>query len=152
MELREVIDKSKWGDGPWQTEPDRKEWQHAGFQCLIVRVESHGGLCGYIGVPPGHPWHGKPYHEVEADCHGGLTYASECRGAVCHVPAPGEPENLWWLGFDHAHAWDFSPARSARYSLSRSADEVYRDMEYATKGVESLAEQAAQAAIPTEGK
>lgn len=36
------IDKSGWGPGPWQDEPDRKEWTHAGFDCLIVRVASHG--------------------------------------------------------------------------------------------------------------
>ncbi len=143
MELAKKIDKSKWGDGPWQHEPDRKEWTHAGFACLIVRGGLHGALCGYVGVPPGHPWHGKKYDEVVADCHGGLTYANHCRGAVCHVPAPGEPEDLYWLGFDHAHAWDLSPAYPSRYGLD--SDEVYRDMEYVTEGVESLAQQAAAA-------
>lgn len=150
MSEAKVIDKSGWKPGPWQTEPDRKEWRHEGFACLIVRVSSHGALCGYVGVPPGHPWHGKGYDEVhdispDLQVHGGLTYAAECRGAVCHVPAPGEPEHLWWVGFDHAHAGDVSPAYSARYG-HLSDDDVYRDMEYATAGVEALAAAAKAAA------
>lgn len=143
-----AIDKSTWGPGPWQHEPDRKEWKHMGFPCLIVRVESHGALCGYVAVPPGHPWHGKDYDDVEADVHGGLTYASACCGNVCHVPAPGEPDDVWWLGFDHAHAWDKMPGNDALlhgYCLA-DMDATYRDMDYATKGCESLAEQAAKAA------
>lgn len=151
-ETAKPIDKSAWGDGPWQSEPDRKEWRHAGFPCLIVRVALHGALCGYVGVPPGHPWHGKGYDDIGAECHGGLTYAEPCRGAVCHVPAPGETDDLWWLGFDHAHAWDRCPARNHDMRRYLEGDgEVYRDMEYATRGVESLAEQAAKVA-QTEGK
>ncbi len=138
------MDKSKWGDGPWQTEPDRKEWEHAGFPCLIVRVESHGALCGYVAVPPGHPWHGKGYDDIDgADVHGGLTYASKCSGKVCHVPKPGESDDVWWLGFDHAHSGDASPAYDARHrSLGLLDDNIYRDMAYATAGVEALAEAA----------
>lgn len=151
----EPIDKSAWGPGPWQDEPDRKEWRHAGFVCLIVRVPSHGALCGYVGVPPGHPWHGKGYDEVETafpdvSVHGGLTYADQCGGRVCHVPEPGEPDDLWWLGFDHAHAFDLSPAYAIRmselYGPLSDSDEVYRDMAYATDGVQSLAECARSAA------
>jgi len=150
------IDKSKWVDGPWKNEPDRKEWKHLGFPCLIVRVENHGALCGYVAVPPGHPWHGKHYGEIEASVHGGLTYADRCDGHVCHVPAPGEPEDVWWLGFDHAHGGDMCPGReriNAYYSAfplgdpdgSFEAYGRYRDMAYVIKGVEDLAAQAQEA-------
>lgn len=152
--ISEPIDKSQWGPGPWQDEPDRKEWKHAGFACLIVRVPSHGALCGYVGVPPDHPWHGKGYDEVHSldediSVHGGLTYAAACHGRVCHVPEPGEPDNLWWLGFDHAHGFDLSPAYALRqqklYGDGYAFGDVYRDMAYATEGVEHLAERAKQA-------
>src|SRR4051812_22063009 len=91
-------DKSKWGDGPWQQEPDRLQWEHAGLTCIAHR--NHGGAwCGYVGLPPGHPAHGLGYNDVHGvDVHGGLTYAEACAGHVCHDPKPGEPDGLWWLG------------------------------------------------------
>jgi hypothetical protein len=118
----ESIDKSKWGPGPWQDEPDRVLFEAHGFPCLIVRVPHSGHLCGYVAVPPGHPWHGKGYDDVRTkdgewpDAHGGLTYAGACSGTICHVPKPGEPDDVWWLGFDHAHCGDSSPFDSMRTS------------------------------------
>jgi hypothetical protein len=105
--------KAAWGDGPWQTEPDRLEWRHAGLPCLATRGPG-GHWCGYVAVPPGHPCHGKPYDDVDVDVHGGLTYAKRCEGHICHVPKPGEPDEVWWLGFDTCHAGDYAPAFSAR--------------------------------------
>lgn len=72
--------------GPWKDEPDRVEWRCLGFPCLIVRNNS-GALCGYVGVPPAHPWHGKKYDEVGAEVHGGLTYSRPCEegGNICDV-------------------------------------------------------------------
>ena len=68
-----------------------------------------GALCGYVGVLPGHPAHGKGYDSIDADIsvHGGLTFSGACHpdvdesAGVCHVAAPGAPEP-WWLGFDCA--------------------------------------------------
>lgn len=73
-----------------------------GFACLIRRTNI-GIWCGYVAVPPGHPWHGKHYDAVDADVHGGLTYAEPCSGEICHVPQPGESDDVWWLGFDCGH-------------------------------------------------
>jgi len=129
-------DKSAWGAGPWVGEPDRVEWRIGGalhgLVCLAARGPS-GSWCGYVGVPPGHPAHGKGYdavHELrELDVHGGLTFAAPCdvgeHAVICHVPEPGEPDAVWWLGFDCAHAWDYSPgtqatlAKSARVAIAR---------------------------------
>ena len=144
--IEHAIDKSSWGPGPWMTEPDRKEWRHAGFPCLIVRVEHHGAWCGYVAVPPGHPWHGKGYDDINAEVHGGLTYAEKCGGAVCHVSGPGEPDDVWWLGFDHAHAGDLCPATASWFGdRFGESNDVYRDMDYVIAGVNELAEQAAVA-------
>lgn len=51
------IDKSSWGEGPWQHEPDRKEWRDAAtdLPCLAVRHDESGHWCGYVGVTEGHP-------------------------------------------------------------------------------------------------
>lgn len=89
-----VYDKSDWGAGPWQDEPDRVEWDHAGLPCLAARSPTGGNWCGYAAVPPGHPLHGQDYNAVDVDVHGGLTYADRCGGHICHVPKPGEPEDV----------------------------------------------------------
>lgn len=155
-EKTEVIDKSTWGPGPWQEEPDRVEFKHAGLPCLMLRHDRTGNWCGYAAVPPGHPLHGEPYDNADVRAHGGLTYSDKCRGDICHVPAPGEPDNVWWFGFDCAHAGDFCPGmeatllsipaivemRATRYpNLERY--EVYRDVHYVRSQVERLAEQLA---------
>lgn len=140
------IDRSEWGPGPWDGEPDRVEWRSRGFACLARRTRM-GAWCGYVAMPPGHPWHGKEYGEPDVDVHGGLTYANKCSGDICHVPAPGEPADVWWLGFDCSHSNDLSPSMSAHWrkhhpELSTDAYDVYRDLAYVKAEVEKLAEQA----------
>ena len=66
------IDKSTWGEGPWQTEPDRIDFTHAGFSCLMNREALCGHWCGYVAVPNGHPAYHKPYDDVDVDFHGGF--------------------------------------------------------------------------------
>jgi hypothetical protein len=143
------IDKSQFEDGPWQTEPDRVEWRHRGLPCLILRSHS-GALCGYVGVPSGHPCHGKGCDEIaDLEVHGGLTYSNTCNGHICHVPQPGESgDDVWWLGFDCAHAWDYWPKNAVfqRAHFARRPDEIYRDMPYVRAEVERLADQIADRA------
>jgi hypothetical protein len=159
-EFREyrTVDKSTWGDGPWQDEPDKRQWQDAatGLPCLIVR-NRRGALCGYVGVPATHPAHGLD-HDADAlgtvEVHGGLTFARGCGHGtdetvgICHVPAPGEPDDVWWFGFDCSHSGDASPAILAR-ERARGWEEiempwgpdVYRDVAYVTTTCASLAAQ-----------
>jgi hypothetical protein len=119
-------DKSNWLEGPWKHELDHVVFEHAGVPCILHRGGG-GNWCGYAAVPPGHPYHGLHYDTVyEKECelgvpddlrvnvHGGLTYAEACGGHICHVPKPGEPDNVWWFGFDFGHAYDVSPWISHR--------------------------------------
>ena len=151
------VDRSNWAPGPWDSEPeDRVEWRHRGFPCLAVR-NSLGAWCGYVAVPPGHPWHGKGYDAIDADCHGGLTFSDGCHpdSAICHVPAPGEPEDVWWLGFDCAHAGDHIPKLESlvtRAQIARLVGDTYCPLGYVRAGVERLADQAAHAVKDEEGK
>jgi hypothetical protein len=108
IRLREY-DKREWGEGPWQTEPDRVQWSHAGFACLVIRNHLFGNWCGYVGVPEEHPYFGKSYDDVPVEVHGGLTYEGLCNEHICHAPEPGFPETVWWLGFDCGHAFDLLP-------------------------------------------
>lgn len=132
--------------GAWDTEPDKRQWTDAetGLPCLIRRGP-HGALCGYVGVPDGHPAFERHYDYVDVDVHGGLTYAdfcSESEHGICHVVEPGEPDRVWWLGFDCAHSGDFCPRYSHRNTYSY--DEQYRDFAYVTEQVQGLARQLAQ--------
>jgi len=136
--------RTDWDPGPWDDEPDKVYWvdDDTDLDCLIVRNRL-GALCGYVGVPPTHPWHGKDYDDVPAEVHGGLTYADRCQPAeneaagICHVPAAGRSEDVWWLGFDTAHACDRLPWMGGVFG-----DGEYRDIAYVTAEVVSLAKQA----------
>lgn len=138
--------------GPWNDEPDKAQWvdEATGLDCLIVR-NGRGALCGYVGVPAGHPWHGKDYDDVPADVHGGLTYADQCQEGdpehgICHVPESGRPDDVWWLGFDCAHLGDEVPEMESvrrEAGVSRlSRGEVYRDVTHVRGQCEALARQA----------
>jgi hypothetical protein len=111
-----------------------------------------GALCGYVGVPSGHPLYGKAYGDIDGafDVHGGLTFSNRCHGAICHVPEPGEPDDVWWFGFDCSHFGDLAPVETSFAKIipgfpmrDRSLDRmlVYKDIAYVTAEVESLAEQ-----------
>lgn len=143
-----TIDKSTWGDGPWQNEPDKVQYPdpETGMPCLIVRGPQ-GALCGYVGVPEGHPYYKKDGYDHDVNVHGGITFTGLCRpGAdeshgICHAPGLGEPDNVWWLGFDCAHAWDIAPGMDAKYRLPRSHEDVYRTINYVKAQIASLAKQ-----------
>jgi hypothetical protein len=107
MEAKEyrTVDKSEWGSGEWQDEPDKVQFadESTGMPCLIVRNHS-GALCGYVGVTEGHPFFGKSYdssasvpHICDEACdaendyhshsssvggalsaHGGITFSDFC--------------------------------------------------------------------------
>lgn len=163
METDTWIDKTAWGDGPWTNEPDRVEWRQYGFACLALRHPRQGNWCGYVAVPPGHPWHGR-YDDMldeevrPAEIHGTLTFAAGCmedgrphRERICHVPRPGESDDVWWLGFDCGHGCDYQPALVAHLrsinARCESMDEyeIYRDIKYVKQNCKNLARAARDA-------
>lgn len=151
-------DKTAWPRGPWDDEPDKVQWidPATGLDCLIHRGPG-SALCGYVGLPPGHKFHGKDYDEVTVydddyrstpSVHGGLTFADSCSteertdgGGICHIPAPGRPADVWWLGFDCAHSGDLSPGVKGLDSCG-----MYRGLAYVKREVTALAQQLAEAA------
>lgn len=207
IEYRDVIDKAEWARGEWSGEPDKIQWmdEGTGLPCLIVRGPV-GALCGYVGVPEGHPFHGLGYsscrhgacpdkrdycdHTPESilRAHGGVTFAGGCsdtrrerweewrrgrkaweaeartypkgdaarrlkewagcfdnyeawaerahRRFICHIPGAGEPDHVWWFGFDCAHCDDHCP------SMDRAVDRgVYRNIAYVEAECRELAKQ-----------
>ncbi len=66
---------------------------HEGFEWKVLH-NNMGSRCGYILIPPEHPWFGKHYDSIDVSVHGGLTYANF-----------GD-NNTYWIGFDCAHYGD----------------------------------------------
>lgn len=168
-----TIEKDNWGDGPWQAEPDKIQWvdEATDLDCLIVRNRL-GALCGYVGVPPEHPWHRKDYSDKVVaggdewdgridgiiDVHGGLTYADACQKdadeaeGICHVPLPGRSPDMWWFGFDCAHSHDVVPWVDARDRESGreplgSWGDAYRTVSYVRGQCARLAQQLATVVV-----
>lgn len=130
METKEwrTVDREAagWISGEWDSEPDKVQWpdEKTGLPCLAVRNRRSGNWCGYVGVAAGHPAFEKHYDAVYdmsgIDVHGGLTFSDSCRPGdteatgICHVPGDGEPDHVWWLGFDCAHSGDHGPDDATR--------------------------------------
>jgi hypothetical protein len=151
--------------GPWQDEPDKVQWVDAATDLDALAVRNHwGSWCGYVGVPPGHPLHGVSFHDLPYDLevHGGLTFAGGCDEeapegtGICHIPEPGRPAEVWWLGFDCGHAWDLQPGmvqfeketfghESGTMALFEriGRTQTYRDLDYVRREVAGLAAQLA---------
>lgn len=120
--------------GPWNTEPNRVEFKHLNLHCLLQR-NPMGTWCGYVGIPKGHPWYGLGYDDIPATAHGGLTYSDACHSHICHP----DGEELWWIGFDCAHAGDEIPLMQ-RYAKSlKFPGATYKDMAFVKSEVEKLA-------------
>lgn len=159
MKTYTIPDRRPTTPGPWDNEPDKAQWidPDTNLDCLIVR-NHNGNLCGYVGVPPNHPWHGRYYRPLQdkVEVHGGLNYSEACDGdeetGICHTPEPGRPDNVWWFGFDCGHAFDIQPLmdeRLASLGLNPIASpelehyHVYRDFAYVQDQVKHLAAQIA---------
>jgi hypothetical protein len=136
-ESDKALDRTGWKAGPWDGEPDYLHWvdEQTDLDCLIVRANELGHLCGYVGVPKGHSWHGIGYMKIPeypGSVHGGLTYSDHCQGRVCHH-VEGRPEPMWWLGFDCGHSCDHSPGEAAIFKMAasmRGTGGTYRNVQY----------------------
>lgn len=145
------IDKSAWGNGPWLNEPDKVQWvdEDTGLACMAKRHPRYGHWCGYVGLPPEHPAHGKHYDDPFLEnifIHGGITYSEfyadddEITGICRFLPEPNDPDPLWWFGFDCAHLGDLSPG-VPDMGLNRFQEPVYRDLEFVRRSCSKLAQQ-----------
>lgn len=127
---------------------DDKHWIYKGEYVCRIHRNPFGNLCGYVGVPPGHPCHGMHYDEVHEKyesirVHGGLTYSD--------TRHEWGKDNIWFLGFDTGHAWDLGlhPRMS---TWGRFDDVTYKDMDYVTKECNNLAVQLEEIAKHNKNK
>jgi hypothetical protein len=148
-----TIDKTEWDRGPWDDEPDKVQWQDhdTGLPCLAVRHRLNGHWCGYVGVAEGHPCFGSNGEDAYLEVHGGITFGAMCDPSeptatgVCHIAAPGEPDHVWWLGFDCAHAFDLQPRMHELlrdiWTRARLPNETYKTLRYVRDECRELAQQ-----------
>jgi hypothetical protein len=124
--------------------------EHSGHEWMVV----HNGMgfrCGYVKVLTGHPWYGADYSNINADAHGGLTFAEP--DVACDN---GGPDNGYWVGFDCAHCDDAADPLLIRPPNKEckvlSCGEI-RTQEYVESECRSLCEQAAAAldTVPAPG-
>jgi hypothetical protein len=150
-----ALDRTDWGPGAWNGEPDKIVWtdEATGFVCMARRSFS-GSWCGYVGVQPDHLLHGVSTPELDVDLrvHGGVTYAGGCEAgpietAICHLTESGEPDSVWWIGFDCNHSGDYAPGVEMfrrRNGIRFGATELrYRTLNYVMSQCTALAQQLA---------
>ncbi|KKM83461.1 hypothetical protein LCGC14_1309210 [marine sediment metagenome] len=142
------------------------------FPCSIWETDT-GHLCGYIGVPPSHPWYRQDQGLLSGlggiDVHGGITLAchekssrmpsAEYRAAMLKAPTGGPYPKLEWVDVpnkDNA-SWPHDTGQDVwwigfdcahLYDLVPSnphPGDVYRDEHYVRNELEGLARQAAVA-------
>lgn len=134
-----LVNRNGWARGPWDGELDKAVWVHDGVDCMIKR-NTVGAWCGYIGVKKGHPLFNKQYHCIltgDTDINGGLTYSDECNGDICHLSDDGD--HVWWFGFDCSHGFNDYPEQ-IRWGGYACDYEGYITQEEAINMVNNMAE------------
>jgi len=131
------INKSSWPEGPWMQEPDEVKWidEDTGYECEIYRNALNGFLAGYVVVTKSHPLFKvdySPSNELsrklqEIDVHTGITSLGSSKK---------HGDDKWLLGFNCCQDGDLSPNLR-----SFVPSDNYKDIEYVTSEVESLAKQ-----------
>lgn len=166
-----TCDKSQWGPGEWQHEPDRINFRtEEGFDAAVLRARHSGSLCGYVGVPYGHPWWGMKYMDslpstpallatpVDTDkislisllCMAGE--ASERIRIDCAVQVHGGltySARGWRAAGEDARCWYFGfdcahyQDASPAYDHRFGGGGTYRDLEFVKDEVAALSKQLA---------
>lgn len=84
------------------TEGDLTALTLCDLPCFVLRNSpvNGGHFCGYVVLPPGHPWRNMSYDDIDVDVHGGLTFSGTL------TDDSGVKHRV--VGFDCAH-WGDGP-------------------------------------------
>jgi hypothetical protein len=124
-------------------EGDAREFEEAGYHCLILRNRDAGYLAGYVGLPRIHSLFGVDFNDVEESnvlisVHGGLEFSGP-------TPESGrERPDLWYFGFDCDHFDDLIPKEFESMdliALAAKRGSSYKTIEFVESEVRSLAQQ-----------
>jgi len=128
----------------WLTEKNFEYSNFEQYRTILCRG-GWGAWCGYVEIPPGHPWASREQGDFPVDVHGGITwdekYLPEPVAYACSIIgiSPSKPGSRW-IGFDCSHPGDFLPfsdgtlgrtgkymtLEQARHSIKLLANEVYK--------------------------
>lgn len=75
--------------------------KYKNYDYIIISLGTHP--CAYVKVLENHPYYNKEYNECDIQCHGGLTYSENFL-----IAYPCKEDGVWWLGWDYAHAGDYT--------------------------------------------
>lgn len=137
-----VPDVHPVSDGPWANEADKVAFTDpmTGYGCIIRRSPNGQHLCGYVSVPPTHPFFGREHGTLTGimiGVHGGLDYSEECQDwesedrSICDVvvgrlvpedfkqrvhanEAADRHGDAWWFGFSCDQRTDLVPEDTRR--------------------------------------
>ncbi len=106
-----------------------EEGEHSGFSYFIMHNTTQS-RCGYVVIPPNHPWYKKGESQFDADVHGGITYTD------------ADENGNWIIGFDCGH-WSDAPDPSlpGAHPMNTGSG-IIRTQEYVRAECKSLCEQA----------
>ena len=92
--MKEMVYKTTW-------QQELLEYNtYKGYNYAVV---SQGVIpCGYVEIPPNHPYFGRNYDKCNIYCHGGLTFAGKLNDNLTL------PTNTYWLGWDYGHCGDLA--------------------------------------------
>jgi hypothetical protein len=103
-----------------------KEWVAYGLRCKIL-VGPVGSLNGYVAVPKTHSAWGIDYDKISIDVHGGLTFGQQGNATLWNDP------DLYWFGFDTAHAGDWVNYSDRSTDHKWTLNEVIKETTYMAK-------------------
>ncbi len=96
-----------------------------GYPVMVRRGGLPCVLCGYVGVPRGHPDYGASMEilEDELAVHGGVTWADGVHdGDGWQWAWAGD---VWWIGFDCGHYDDIEFDVGSRTSIRSNKDAAF---------------------------
>jgi len=113
-----------------------KQWDRADYVC-VVNVNPLGFRCGYVGVRPDHPLHGKDYctfwdlgERYHFNVHGGLTFSSDSNEDYpVKLDRQWSKNHVWWFGFDCGHSGD-APETELMNEVAKACHEKYMSTIY----------------------
>lgn len=152
MKTYTLYDKTGWGKGPWQDEPDYVAFieKETTYPCVAKR-NMLGVFVGYVGLDEHHPLYLAEVGCAEfdfIDVHQHAPTFAALLPEECVNFAP--PKMFWWVGFDCMHETDMCPWRDTKQlenpqrkpTVRRSRGSgIYRDLPYVTEQLELLASQ-----------
>jgi hypothetical protein len=116
------IDRSHWGKGEWDNEPDQLWWIDDKTQlACLVRRSLMGDFCGYVGVSEAHF-----LHNIEPEP-GLISHQWTVTAGQLGAEGTDFPDDLWWFGFRCGQALDLTPAARAQLGLCAEMAEIFEE-------------------------